>query len=188
MSIINSICAQGFCFFSAVIYNLMVSFPMRGFFCGTRTIPGWVGGGAESEETLKSIGLLLFPAPNKSQESLTGNICVLCCGFRFGTCCLAERQCHWSNPLMLPQCLFMQTVTSDIRRDHHLCETKRLKETLLFALWNVGGEVNNLVWFTLNNNDGTLLGSSHSHALRLSDCFISRLMSLGAVCLPGSQL
>lgn len=76
-------------FFSTIIYNPRVSFPKRAFLCGAQTNPGWVGG-EQSQGTLVSIVLLLFPAPSKSQESST--VYMSCCGSRRSSPVLTVRQ------------------------------------------------------------------------------------------------
>lgn len=61
-------------YFNAVLFNLQLSSPERGLLCGYYSRLSRRG--AESDETLASIGLLLFSAPNKSQQHLTVYMCV----------------------------------------------------------------------------------------------------------------
>lgn len=110
---------KGSLVFSAIIYNRGVSFSYERLLLWDLYFSRLSRRGAESEESLESIGLLLFPAPNKSQEILTVYVSVML---------WIQIQFILSSNyaiVIIPKCSFgLQAVTSNIRNHHHHCETK----------------------------------------------------------------
>lgn len=154
---------KSFVYFNAIMFSLWLSFP-----------PPWdyysrlSRRGAESEETLESIGPVLFSAPNKSQKHLTVHVRVM---MRIQMLSSIVQQRDSEIILNTPSVTW--TVTSDIRYHPHHCETKSQRDTNncrgglcyhCLEKWITS------VCFTLNNDDDSLLAASHSCAIRLSHC------------------